>query len=422
MGTTIVGFEKNVKKMHKVRIGPPNDVKPLVIVMGRNYTTRLTLIRAAGVLGCNVVLIQTDRKKSHVLKIDQRSKFVMASHFCPEPDKHLLLDTIFQYKDYDGGGKHPLLVPADDYVAAVVDENLNRLRPFFLLPNVNNIQGEVMKIMDKGYQKTVAHAVGMSVAKGWICCFKDGKYVIPDDIKYPCFAKPLESYSAALKHLQKRCNSWMELESLLEKAAKNYRLPYLVEEFIEITKEYGVQGISLGNRAILPGVVFKERSRNGLTATGSIHPIEDIPGLRAQLLEFLKRICFTGIFDIDLFESNGQIYFNELNTRLGANGFALTYGVDNVPGLFFKYLLGQDNIYYDGPNDFTVKSFASEKVVRDMYYDYTITLKEYKKILNDADILSLKYEGDMGPYNQFIKLDKILPLWRIMRNIKKHFK
>ena len=393
--------------------------KPLALVMGRNYTTRLTLTRACGMAGCDVVLIQTDKIKSRAQKIDCQSKYVVKCHCCPEPDKQLLIDTILQYKNEE---RKPILIPADDYVAATIDEHLDLLQPDFLMPHADNKQGEVLRIMDKDYQKSIARSVGMPVAEGWICHFDGEKYTIPQDVKYPCYAKPQESYSAPLKNLQKRCDTKEELETLLGRAVKSYQLPYLVEEFIDITKEYGVQGVSFGDHAILPGVVFKDSSRKGLTATGYIHPITDVPGLEKQLSDFMRATHFTGIFDIDLFESNGKFYFNELNTRLGANGFALTYGVSNVPGLFVQYLLGQEDISYDGPTDFQPLSFASEKVIRDMYYDGTLSLKAYKDLLKKSDVLSLKYQEDDGPFKQFAKLDRILPLWRWLRNMKKRLK
>lgn len=393
--------------------------KNIAIVIGRNYTTRLTLTRAVGLEGFDVVLIQTDKIKSRVQRIDSQSKYVIKRHLCPEPDKKLLINTILLYKNHE---RKPILIPADDYAAAVIDEFFNDLRLYFLMPHVNNKQGEVMRIMDKEYQKSVAKSIGMPVAKGWICRFNGEKYIIPEEVSFPCYAKPQESYSAPLKHLQKRCSTRKELEALLERAAKKYKLSYLVEEFIDITKEYGVQGISIEGRAIIPSVVFKDSSRSGLTATGYIHPISDIPGLEKQLSDFMRETQFTGIFDIDLFESKGKFYFNELNTRLGANGFALTYGVYNVPGLFVKYILGNKDVSYNGPTDFKPLSFASEKVIRDLYYDGALSFKDYKRTLKNADILSLKYEGDMGPYRQFAKLDKILPLWRWLRKMKKKWK
>ena len=190
-----------------------NTNKHLALVMGRNYTTRLTLTRAAGMASCNVVLIQTDKQKSRVQKIDSSSKYVVACHFCPEPDKQLLIDTIMGYADEL---RKPILIPADDYAAATIDEYLEQLWPHFLMPHVNQTQGDVLKIMDKDFQKEIAKSIGMPVAEGWVCRFLGERYDIPAEVKYPCYAKPQESYSAPLKHLQKRCNTREELERLLD--------------------------------------------------------------------------------------------------------------------------------------------------------------------------------------------------------------
>ena len=231
--------------------------------------------------------------------------------------------------------------------------------------------------------------------------------------------KPKESYDGALKHLQKRCDTKSELELILQRAAKKYQLPLLAEEYIQIEKEYAVLGVSLGDHAFIPAVIHMNIGRKGLTATGRIFPISELPGLEKSLCFFMKEINFTGLFDIDIYESKGCIYFNELNTRFGASGFALIYGVNNLPDLYIQYMLGKKDVSYRGPIEFKSLNFASEKVLRDMYYDGTISFKDYKKTMKNADILSLKYEGDMGPYRQFAKLDRILPLWRQLRVLKK---
>lgn len=392
--------------------------RPIVIVMGRNYTTRLTLTRSAGMVGCDVILIQTDKKRNRYQKIDKKSKFVSRCHYCPEPNKELLLQTILLYSNVN---QKKILLPADDYVASVVDENLNQLKENFLLPHVNFSQGMVLNLMEKDYQKKLAEKVGMNVARAWVCYYKNGKYAIPEDIRFPCFTKPQESYSAALKHFLKKCDNKEQLEALLNKVAKTYQLPFLIEEYINITKEYGVQGVSLNDKSIIPTIVYKDSNRRGLTATGRIFPISSIPGLQEKLSDFMRETHFTGIFDIDLFESKGQFYFNELNVRLGANGFALTYGIYNVPGIFIKNLLDQSDGGYNGPIEFKEKSFASEKVIRDMYYDGTLSFEQYKRTQKEADILSLMFDSDNGPYHEFSKLDRILPLWRQLRKWKKQF-
>ena len=390
--------------------------KPLAIVIGRNYTTRLTLARSAGMIGCDVVLIQTDSHKNSTLKIDGSSRFVVNCHFCPEPHQEQLIETILSYSNV---GRTVLLVPADDYAAFVLDSHLDLLWESFLLPHVNKQQGGLLKIMDKSYQKSLASSVGFHVAKGWVATYSSNGYVIPDGITFPCFTKPIESYDGALKTYLKKCSSEKELKELLEIISQSYNLPILIEEFVNIDREYGVQGVSLEKKSICPSVLFKDSCLRGLTATGRIFPISKIPGLQRKIQDFMEETCFSGIFDIDLFESDGHIYFNELNVRLGANGFALTYGVSNVPGIFMEYQLGRNNGDYNGPKDFFSMSFASEKVLREMYYDRVISFKDYKRIRKEADILSLKYQDDNQPYQEFVKFDVVLPFWSYLRSLKK---
>ena len=128
----------------------------------------------------------------------------------------------------------------------------------------------------------------------------------------------------------------------------------------------------------------------------------------------------TGIFDIEFYESNGRLYFNEFNVRLGANGFALTYGVSNIPGLYVKYRVGESNGVYEGPVDFEAKTFVSEKVVRDIYYEEQgVTFKEYKELVKNADINCIKCSDDIEPYRIFSQYDFFLPTKLQLRKLKK---
>ena len=394
------------------------SAKPLAIVMGRLYTTRLTLVRAAGMVGCDVVLIQT-QEKGYYLKTDSSSKYVTACHHCPEPDDKAMVDLIMSYAPQ---GRKMVLLPADDWVASVLDIHYDTLSQCCLVPNVHKKQGGILKLMDKDLQKRMAQKIGARVAKGWLCQEMNGEYVIPEDITYPCFTKPQESYPKPLKYLQKRCDNEQDLRAVLQRIPQGTRKSMLVEEFVEITQEFGVQGASFNGRAVAPAVVAKDSSRQGITATGKIRPITQMPELHQLVMAFLKETEMTGIFDMEFFESNGKLYFNEFNVRLGANGFALTYGVDNVPGLYVKYMLGESDGTYEGPTVFPTKLFASEKVLRDFFYDKTMTMKEFKQIIRNSDILCLKNADDNKPFRAFSKANSILPLWRWLKEMKKKLK
>lgn len=396
--------------------------KPLAIVMGRQYATRLTLARSAGMVGCDVVLIHTDRLtyENRLMKIDKSSKYVKEYLYSPQSDEKALVDTILGYCNKK---RKVVLLPADDWVASVIDRYHDLLSPHCLLPNIHNRQGEIIKLMDKFHQKGIAKRIGLHVAKGWLCNVIDGEYQIPDGVTYPCFTKPQESYSGHLKAFLRKCNSESELRSTLNKISKVNKKTILIEEYIEIEKEYGVQGMAIKGVCVAPSAIEKGLIRQGMTATGKIFPIDRMPELEEKLNAFLKETSMTGIFDMEFYESKGVLYFNEFNVRLGANGFAVTYGVANIPGLYVKYMLGDSGGNYNGPIHFEEQSFASEKVLRDLFFDKIITYKQYKKTISkDAEILCIKNELDNKPFKVFSKIELILPFWRWCREAKRKMK
>ena len=57
-----------------------------------------------------------------------------------------------------------------------------------------------------------------------------------------------------------------------------------------------------------------------------------------QLKVFVKSLHFCGLFDIDFYERDGVFYFNELNLRFGASGYAVTHSGINLPDAFMKVL------------------------------------------------------------------------------------
>jgi len=377
------------------------DNKPLAIVIGRNYTTRLCLIRSAGEAGCDVVVIQTGRYQKRIEPIDARSRYVIDCKISREPNKKELVDLIDKYKN---DKRKVLLLPADDYAAGVIDQNLERLSKDFLLPHVNHKQGAIVELMDKSFQKSLASKVGLNVANGKVAYNTNGKYIIPEGISYPCFTKPLDSYSEGpLKIYLKKCNNRQELESLLFSFARNYDIPIIIEDYHLIEKEYAIVGLSLGDRSIIPSIIQMDSSKDGLTATGHIFPISRIPNLQKSLSEFMAKTKMTGLFDIDMYECEGKVFFNELNVRLGASGYALNKTAGNLAFIFVNYLLGKPTNDCMIQTDFEEKTFANEKVLVNMYLNNKISLSQLKNRINDVDILSLPDENDIEPYKVFQK-------------------
>ena len=391
--------------------------KPLAIVMCRNYSMRLGITRAAGMAGCDVVVIQTQRKGTSSA-IDIVSKYVVESKLSREPDSTALIETIMGYRNAD---RPVILLPSDDWTASIVDSNLNVLSPYFLTPHVDHQQGAMLRIMDKCRQKELAKAAGANVAKGWICHHEEKGYIIPDDVTYPCFIKPVESYTGAMKKFLQRCDNKEQLLDVLQSIPSEFQKDILIEEYHAIDKEYAVLGLSLGDHSIIPAFIQMDNSMDGITATGSVHPMSQLPGMETVIARFMASTHLTGLFDIDLYESGGKMYFNELNARYGASGFAVTKSVANLPGLFIRHLLGEPDPL-DIPSNFPVQTFANEKICFDMLYKGLIGYSQYKRWLNNADIRFIKQPDDPEPSQMLDKETKWQFLKNLLRQIRRRYK
>lgn len=380
--------------------------RPLAIVMGRNYTMRLCLIQAAGSVGCDVAVIQTQRHQKTIESIDASSRYVVDCKISREPNREELVGLL---RGYSSQQRVKIVLPADDYVASVIDEHLDVLKPDFLLPHVDNRQGGVIKLMDKAFLKLLAREAGLNVAKGCIAYCREGRYDIPEGVEYPCFTKPLECYSnGPLKRFLKRCDTQEELQRLLDVVAQKNNMPMMIEQYCPIEKEYALLGMSLGSKTVIPAVIQMSSSKDGLTATGRIFPISRIPHLQEQLCRLMAATHLTGLFDIDMFESNGKLYFNELNVRYGASGFAMNKAVVNLPAMYIRWAMGAEIDLQSIPSNFAEKTFASEKVITEMFLNRSISYGEYKSSLAGADFLSLSDENDKKPFQAFIRHEHLL--------------
>lgn len=381
-----------------------------IVVIGRNYTSRLGMVRALGKCGYEINVINTTRKS--VKEIDANSKFVSKYLYSPEPDRKNLIDII---KSFAIANEPVVLIPVDDYAASVIDDNIDLLNDGFLFPNVDMKPGEVNKVMDKEQQKQLAKEAGLNVAEGWVVDIKDHKYELPENIIYPCFPKPQISFKGN-KQCMRKCVDEKDLRSVLDDVAAKLDCPILVEQYVEIEKEYGVLGVSIGGLAKTPGIIEKKMigdgAHKGVTKVGVVTPLNKDAELSKGIHKLILSTKLTGLFDIDLYENNGEIYFNELNLRFGAFGYSIFCAGVNLPEFFVKNLLDQKT---DGFNEVVSNKTVciSEKVNADDYLAGKYSYKEYKRLNNLADFSFIKDGDDASPYSAFT--------WNLQKNRMKRF-
>jgi len=390
-----------------------------VVVIGHGYTSRLGVIRALGRAGYDViVIVMTTIRKDGSLNttkpIDCYSKYVSRILYCPSDRERLVRLLIDECTDVE---QKVVIFTDSDFSAATVDENQDRLREYFLFPHINHKPGAVVTWMNKLCQKEEAKSLGLNVAKGWAVEVRNGKYDIPNEIVYPCFAKPQTTLRGGKKGLR-RCDNEKQLREVIALiSSNNPDITILVEEFKRIETEYALLGFSDANNVIIPGIIQTRSLANGghfgVAKSGEIKPVDGFADIVSQFREFVLQTGFIGIFDIDFYKSDGKLFFCEMNFRYGGSGFAYTKMGVNLPDIMVRSLLGKS---IDGVNT-TISGdsvFVNERMCKDDWAEGYISSLSFLRLLKSADISFIHDTRDPEPGRRFR-----ISLWDPEMNVKR---
>ncbi|MBQ5783328.1 MAG: ATP-grasp domain-containing protein, partial [Oscillospiraceae bacterium] len=394
----------------------PQSEKPRVIISGRNYCSNLSLARSFGEAGYEVEILrifQVKPKRDELMKKlrpDAYSKYIKAYHECiTNRDENKIRKRLIRLADPD---RKMLLIPADDLVASVVDKNYNRLSEYYLMPNINGQKGAINKMMSKRVQTELARQAGLPVINSCLIKVKKrGEIKIPDTVAYPCFIKPNISKNSS-KSRMRRCDSKKELVDTLKQFSKKKDIEMLVEDFINIRKEYSLLGLSTKDGVVIPGFFGAEKgghgAHRGVALVGRILPVSQQQQLIDDIKAFIGTLGYEGLFDVDLVETEeGKMYYVELNLRYGASGYAVTKCGANLPGMFADYMVFGTPVDPECSVAVTDKTFVSEKIAIDEYISGDLTKEEMMQELAAADIRFVSSEEDPQAYKHFEKFFRI---------------
>ena len=390
-------------------------MKQKVVIIGHGYTSRLSIVRSAGMAGydVDVVVIFYGIQKPKQRPIDCYSKYVNKVLYSPSGNEEalvqLLLDT---YKD---DASKPILVLESDFAVKAIDTHLSSLNDYFYIPNINGKEGAVIAWMDKQKQKEQARAVGLNVAECTRITITDGRYTIPTGVKYPCFPKPVDGGKKGLG----RCNNREELDKALCRMAAIRDMDVMIEDFLDIDKEYALVGFSDGKDVIIPAILHNEQMAHGghfgVAKAGKVLSVSGYELLIEYFKQLILSIGFVGLFDIDFLECQGKVYFDEINLRFGGSGYAVTKAGCNLPAMMADYFSGKN---WNKSYCMTVPmSFANERTcLDDWYYGYT-SFREYRNTIRHADICFVKDEEDASPYIAFNRSVRQMRFKRIVKRL-----
>ena len=375
------------------------------VLAGYNWNSILGLARALGVEGYEVGVIRIGTTSNNPLKRigltpEKSSKFINKYFYANVTDEKSIINILvkeFSEKEYKS-----VLIPVDDRCAEIIDKHMNSLRNYFYMQNVNDTQGEVVKLMDKSYQKRLAKERGLSVTNGVSVRIESGKYNIPASIQYPCFAKAEEPFPGRKRHMGK-CRNQKELIKLLDEVAYVRNCNMIIEDYLDISREYCIVGVCNRKDVFIPDIIDEmimgHGEHAGVTCFGKVLPPSSFDdAFILKLKSFLAGLGFQGLFTVDVFESNGALYFGELNLRIGGSGNAVIGAGVNIAAYTAAVLQG---IEYRVDDECKQMTFISERpIVNDLITGY-ITINDYKRLLREADFRFVYMKEDPQPYKDF---------------------
>ena len=347
---------------------------------------------------------------------DCYSKYVNRILYCKSDSEKLITLLLNECADKDSKS---IIFPDSDFAASAIDSNLDRLKDYFLIPHINKKQGAVVDWMNKEKQKELAREVGLNVAYS-VSIKIDGQSVqIPSSIHYPCFTKT-RSYLIGTKQTLKRCDNEKELQDFINQLSKRFNSTLLIEDYKEIEHEYAVNGFSDGKEVVIPGVVrilsMAHGTHYGVACKGEIIPSTGFEELIGKFKEFVLRVGFVGVFDIDFYLSHGDFYFSELNLRIGGSCYAFTKMGVNLPGMLVKHFYGES--IDDMKKEITASgTYVNERMLTDDWIFRYISTKEFFGIINSEHISFIKDEEDPEPYKAFLRFVRIKRIRRIAKRL-----
>ena len=389
------------------RLQKANQIEKRAVVLGKNYSTTLGVVRSLGEQGYKVHVCFVSRSKWQGYIVGCSRYIMHFTRFESRDDRYIVGSLIKMYKDTRE--KTPLIA-SDDYTASLIDRHLKELLKYFILPCSGLGGGEIVRLMDKSVQISLAQVYGLRTARSWIITQTDDTYTIPEDVVYPCFFKPLMSFKGG-KDGMKRCNSERELQTELGKL-KGFSV--LVQEYLEIEAEYSISGLCWDKQIYLPALMRKiqiSQAHKGTTAMGVIEPFDLECETYRNLTDLLASLRLKCIVDVELFYDGKEMIFNEINFRTSAVCYGIVAGGANIPGMFADTM--QSDCFSPRKDHYINYGmrFLCEKAAWDDYIAGILNRKELQALIQEADSYILSNKNDPKPEIIFQLVMRIL-LWK----------
>jgi len=285
------------------------------VVLGTNYYIGLSIIRTLGYEGVETIAVDYTDKDLYGSKSKYLGSHIMAPDFKKHRKEYLekLIEIGMSEKE------KPVLFPSADPYAEFVDENLEVLKKYYLIPMED--QGLWTKVMKKETLNQMARENGVLVPETIMPDEENLYERVNAELGYPCIVKPTDSpaFVSVFRRKIFYCQNEEELKTALQKANEE-GLEVFVQRIIPgfddhmYTFDYYVDR----SGKVTHWMTCRKLRQFPINFGASVYTEQvHVPELAEIGIPFVEKIGYRGFGEIEFKKDSetGKFYLIEINTR-----------------------------------------------------------------------------------------------------------
>ncbi|WNS75872.1 carboxylate--amine ligase [Bacillus sp. DTU_2020_1000418_1_SI_GHA_SEK_038] len=310
------------------------------VILGCNYYIGLSTIRCLGVHGIHTVAVDYSEDDRYGAESKYCSEKLIAPYYKKDPKG--FIQFLIEYAKKQS--VKPVLIPCHDSYVEIVDEYLDEIREYYLIPQTE--KGLYTKVMNKESLHALAVEKGMAVPETVRIDEENFIEKVETVLKYPCIVKPTDS-PAFVAHFRRKLFKVFNREELLAalEKAKSANLEVIVQRIIPGFDDhmYTFDAYLDQDAKVTHWVTCQKHRQYPINFGASVYTEQKyVPELYDIGAPFLEAIGFKGFAEIEFKKDaeTGKFYLIEINARItNLNNLLYKVGV-NFPYITYRELTG----------------------------------------------------------------------------------
>ena len=314
-------------------------MKNKAVVLGSNYYIALSVMRDLGKYGIEVIAMEYTKDKAYALKSKYCSGVEIVPHYKNDTDN--FIKSLIEY-----GKKQelkPVLIPCADPYVEVIDDHIDTLKEYYLLPNMR--RGQYKEAMDKDTLSELAKKYNVLIPET-IQMNDENLFEKVEEIGYPCLVKPTNSHEFVKIFRRKMFKVYSEEELMnAVNTSKEKNMNVIIQQIIPGFDDhmYTYDAYMNSDSEVTHWLTCHKLRQYPINFGASAYTEQKyVPELHEIGAPFFKQIGFKGFAEIEFKKhaETGEFYLIEINVRYSNLNELLTQVGINMPYITYMELTG----------------------------------------------------------------------------------